>query len=239
MKRKWRRYRRWLRTHPLLVVSVLLALNVVAMAALVIALLPRDEPAISTSEAYRDLAEHRAVRADVRGEPRPPSVLGSATVPPPPQLYTSPLARLRIPSIGVDAPVQVKNIDAQGVMESPDGPKNVAWYNFTAKPGMGGNAVLSGHVDYINYGAAVFYNLRKLQDGDTIEALLEDGTVIQYSVTGIQLYPLESIPMDEVLNPTPSEAITLITCGGPFSNGAYTSRLVVRATRTTVVAPAS
>jgi hypothetical protein len=46
--------------------------------------------------------------------------------------------------------------------------------------------------------------------------------------------------MEEVLAPTSTESVTLITCVGQFSGGAYTHRLVVRATLTGVVpAPGS
>mgnify|MGYP001798816167 CR=1 FL=1 len=42
----------------------------------------------------------------------------------------------------------MKGITADNVMEAPNGPKDIAWYSFTTKPGLGtGNAAFSGHVD--------------------------------------------------------------------------------------------
>jgi hypothetical protein len=51
--------------------------------------------------------------------------------------------RLVIPKMGIDAPVTVKGLDASGAMQNPNGPEDVAWYDFTARPGQGGNTVFS------------------------------------------------------------------------------------------------
>jgi LPXTG-site transpeptidase (sortase) family protein len=125
-------------------------------------------------------------------------------------------------------------------MENPDGPEVVAWYNFTAKPGLGaGNAVFSGHVDYHNYGRAVFWDVGKLVEGDLVEVELDDGTVVQFSVTALHSYDVAEIPMDEVLASTSTESVTLITCTGQFTQGAYTHRLVVRAIRVGLIPSAT
>lgn len=147
-----------------------------------------------------------------------------------------------IPKYGVDAPVQIKGVDGNNTMQSPDGPTNVAWYDFSVPPGNIGNAVFSGHVDYINYGAAVFYNIKNLVAGDTVEIHLASGTVYKYAVTG----PPQSVganPTQEelagIVGETQNEVITMITCGGTFnpSTHEYDHRTVVRAER--VLEPAS
>jgi LPXTG-site transpeptidase (sortase) family protein len=218
-----------------------LALNVLALVILAFVLLPRDRPDTPTHSAYGSLFEHRATRADVHAEPAPSSVLAGARprAAPAEQLLTAPVDRIRIESIGVDAPLVALNLDATGSLASPDGPQAVAWYEFTAKPGLGGNAVFSGHVDYIRYGPAVFWDLRKLQPGDRVEISLKDGALVAYSVVASHLYPLAEVPMGEILAPTPVESVTLITCGGTFGSGGYSHRLVVRATRTGVTLPAA
>lgn len=216
-------------------VAAALAVAVVATALLTLALAGGQGPVLSTAEIYRDFGERQQVREDLRAEPTPVSVLAGATAVPTPVLYTSPVTRLRIERIRVDAPVVTRGIDANNTMESPDGPDDVAWYDFTPKPGMGGNAAFSGHVDYINHGPAVFWRLRELTDGDIVEVELEDGTRIRYAVTAMQSYPLDTIPMAEVLAPTSIESITLITCDGDSRGGSYSHRLVVRATRIEVI----
>lgn len=151
------------------------------------------------------------------------------------------VARIVIPKFGVDAPIQVKGVDGNNQMESPDGPVNVAWYDFTSRPGHGSNAVFSGHVDYVNYGPAVFYNIGNLVPNDVIEVRLEDGAVYSYSVVSIN--SVSANPSQEelasIVGPADNDIITLITCGGTFnySTHEYDSRTIVRATR--VLQPAT
>ncbi|MFN8507230.1 MAG: TfoX/Sxy family protein [Dehalococcoidia bacterium] len=70
--------------------------------------------------------------------------------------------------------------------------------------------------------------------GDVIEIVLADGTVIRYEVTGVKQYPVELVPMREVLAQTADDSLTLITCGGAFGGVSYTDRLVLRAVKTGV-----
>jgi LPXTG-site transpeptidase (sortase) family protein len=144
-----------------------------------------------------------------------------------------PPLRIVIPSIGVDAPITTKGLDANGVMEAPNGPEDVAWYGFTALPGSGSNAVFSAHVDYHGYGPAVFADLKKLKKGDLVEVHTADGTVYRYEVTLSISYPAETAPSEEIVGPTSREVITLITCAGSFDQATrrYSHRLVVRAER--------
>jgi sortase A len=142
-------------------------------------------------------------------------------------------SRVVIPEIGVDASLVVKGIDASGRMQVPDGPEDVAWYDFTARPGEGGNIVLSGHLDFRGYGPAVFARLRDLTLGDLVEVRLEDGSTYQYVVTQSVAYEAEGAPLQEIVGPTSRETVTLITCDGTFNGDSltYSHRLVVRAER--------
>ena len=141
--------------------------------------------------------------------------------------------RIVIPSIGVDAPISVKSAGPDGRMESPNGPEDVAWYGFTSRPGAGGNAVFSGHVDYRNYGPAVFARLKDMKKGDLVDVYLADGSVYRYQVVASVSYAAESVPVEEVVGPTSKEVITMITCTGTFDEASrqYSQRLVVRAER--------
>ncbi len=145
----------------------------------------------------------------------------------------APLAKLVIPKAKVDANVVTLGIDDSGVMQSPSNAYDVAWYDFSAKPGAGGNAVFSGHVDYHNVGAAVFWNLRDLLPGDIIEVHLADDTVYRYSVDALNCIPVENAPINQIVGPTASEVVTLITCCGTFDSSTrqYDKRLVVRGQR--------
>jgi LPXTG-site transpeptidase (sortase) family protein len=227
--------RRWVARHPWPIAALAVVVAILGTGFAMLALLAGETPPLSTAEVYRELGERQQARSDVRAEATPPSVLDGSAAVPTPVLYTSAVTRLRVPRVGIDAPVITLSIDANNTMESPDGPDAVAWYDFTTKPGMGGNAAFSGHVDYIRHGPAVFWRLREVVEGDVVEVQLEDGTLLRYTVTAKESYPLETIPMADVLAPTSVDSVTLITCDGVSEGGSYSHRLVVRATRIEVV----
>jgi len=142
-----------------------------------------------------------------------------------------------IPSIGVNAPVQAYGLDQNQVPEVPtgDGAADiVAWYNFSAKPGIGSNAVFAGHVTW--FGAAVFYNLTSLAKGDAISLKGDDGTELTYKVADIFDVDATDPNAVQVMASTPTDTLTIITCDGTFTHtgdpvfgGEYNNRLVVRA----------
>jgi LPXTG-site transpeptidase (sortase) family protein len=150
-----------------------------------------------------------------------------------PRLAALDIDRLVIPDIGVDAPIVVLGLLPDKTMDSPDGPEEVAWYTFSAKPGQIGNVVMSGHLDYINYGAAVFWHLSELRPGDEIRLVLEDGTLVEYQVETVAEYDEATAPVQDIVGPTADESITLITCSGSFDPSSlhYNRRLVVRGSR--------
>ncbi len=144
----------------------------------------------------------------------------------------APLERFLIPKFEIDAPVTVKGIDENNKMEDPDGAWDVVWYDFTGRPGFGGNAVFSGHVDYIDVGPAVFWDVKGLEEGDLVEVRLTDGTLYQYRVYARQQVEAEA-DVSGIVGPTEEEIVTLITCIGTFdeATGQYDQRLIVRARR--------
>jgi LPXTG-site transpeptidase (sortase) family protein len=139
--------------------------------------------------------------------------------------------KLVIEKLGVQAPVEIKGVDSHNVMQAPDRPFDVAWYQFTAKPGSGSNAVFAGHKDFSGIGPAIFYHLPDLRVGDAIDVVSGQGTEVRYKVTQSQAYPVSSMPMAQILSASKSDQLTLITCAGAFHNGAYDQRLVVHATK--------
>lgn len=146
--------------------------------------------------------------------------------------FAAPVREITIPAIRISAPLVPMGVRPDGYMDLPDSPRDVAWYYFTSKPGMGGNAVFSAHVDYINFGPAVFWNLSKLRPDDLLIITLEDDTALQYVVKESYTVALEQLDMADLLAPSDSETVTLITCGGVYSKGNYSHRVIVRASRT-------
>lgn len=140
--------------------------------------------------------------------------------------------RLIIPSIGVDAPFSVKTVPGSGQMPDPNGPEDVVWYDFSQWPGLGGlpekggNVILSGHVDYINYGPAVFWDLSDLNPGDIVTIRMQDGSEVSYAIEFNKYVAGSTSLWDQIVQATADESITLITCTGEFSAGEYNNRQV-------------
>ena len=163
----------------------------------------------------------------------------TATPLPTPPPNNSPLARMIIEKISVDAPLIALGLDENQVPEVPSGPDEVAWYDWSSKPGWGSNAVFSGHVDWTIYGqpvVGVFYYLHDIGLDDEIKIVLDDGTEYRYVVTGNQAMSDDDPDTLKVMGATPNDVITLITCGGTWVRdwtnplgGYYTMRQIVRA----------
>jgi LPXTG-site transpeptidase (sortase) family protein len=151
--------------------------------------------------------------------------------------------RLIIPKINVDAPFTYKIVGVDGQMPNPEGPTDVAYYDFQNWPGMGGlpgkggNVVVAGHVDYIRYGPAVFWDLHTLGVGDRVQIRLKDGSVVEYAIELNKHIADEKATAEElwkdIVASTKDESITLITCTGQFSAGHYSDRQILWGRRVT------
>jgi len=158
-----------------------------------------------------------------------------------PTPYDGLVARMRIPRFGVDAPVEAIGLLPTNQLDVPKDPLNVGWYYIYDKPGWGGNAVFSAHVDYWPNIRGPFYNLKDLEPGDQVVVVMEDGTEYVYEVFRKERYHVSNIPMGELIDapekPDGEEWITIITCGGEFrasrpgGPGEYLERDVVVAKR--------
>jgi LPXTG-site transpeptidase (sortase) family protein len=143
------------------------------------------------------------------------------------------VSRLRVPSVSIDAPVVTGYLDSRtDQMLATRGAWTVGWYDYSAVPGHG-NAVFAGHVDYINIGPAVLYNLRYLQVGAGLQVELTDGSVVYYVVQSNQLYSAASESWGTMFSPSDGDEVTMYTCDGSFNagNGDYSERRIVRAVR--------
>jgi sortase (surface protein transpeptidase) len=113
----------------------------------------------------------------------------------------------------------------------PTGPRydEAAWYDGSAAPGAVGTAVILGHVDSVEDGPSVFYDLGRLRPGDEISVSRADGSVARFTVDGVRRYPKDEFPSLVVYGDTDYPALRLITCGGEFdqSTGHYEDNVVV------------
>ncbi|WP_040337480.1 class F sortase [Candidatus Blastococcus massiliensis] len=142
-------------------------------------------------------------------------------------------ARLSIPAIGVDAPVEKrgtvqyenpftgKKVDGYGVPESM---RTTSWWSDGPQPGSGQMAVILGHQQAD--GGAVFDRLHTLDPGDEITLRDGSGAVLRLKVLGSPVAGLDKATsaLAETLNSHPAEAdVALVTCGGEFDDEAGTS----------------
>lgn len=142
---------------------------------------------------------------------------------------------LRIPAIGVEAPLTQLGLTADRAMEVPRGDVYdlPGWYRHGPRPGEVGPAVIGGHVDS-RRGPSVFYRLGELRPGDEVEVGYADGTTARFEVDRVESHPKRRFPFDDVFGDTETAEVRLITCGGAFDRGArsYDDNLVAFATLT-------
>ncbi|MFJ3760368.1 class F sortase [Streptomyces sp. NPDC090080] len=149
--------------------------------------------------------------------------------PPPEPLSRSRPTSMRIPFLGVDAPVTGVRLDRGRQLETPpvDDPKLIGWFEGGATPGESGLAVAVGHRD-TRTGPAVFAALAQVKPGKLIEAERADGRTAVYTVDRVKVYDKAGFPSREVYGPTRRPELRVITCGGLFSRKTgYTSNVVV------------
>ena len=166
----------------------------------------------------------------------PPSITTAA-----PRLASDPKARplarsapvkIRIPGIGVNAPVMKLGRDADGTVQVPPLAEHnlTGWYRYGPSPGQRGPAVILGHVDSTT-GISVFYYLRNLHAGDTVYVTLADEKVAAFAVDGLQRVAKDAFPTASVYGKAGYPSLRLITCGGPFdqATGHYADNIIVYA----------
>jgi sortase (surface protein transpeptidase) len=158
------------------------------------------------------------------------SDLGWSAAPvPPATTRTETPTRVRIPAIRVDSTLETLGLDAAGALEAPKDFARAGWYAAGTAPGDIGPAVIAGHVDS-HTGPAIFFRLHLLRKGDAVQVARGDRWV-SFRVVGVDRYPKNQFPTDEVYGPTPDPQLRLITCGGSFDRDrrSYVDNVIVYA----------
>ncbi len=137
--------------------------------------------------------------------------------------------RLKIPKINVDAAVESLGLTNDGIMDAPQGPENVGWYNKGPTPGQQGSAVMDGHSGWENGTPAVFDNLHKLQKGDLMYIEKENGIILTFIVREIKTFDAKADTSMVFESDDGKVHLNLITCTGVWNSIRQTSskRLVV------------
>jgi hypothetical protein len=224
---------------------VAMVASVLALIALVLvgATVP-SEPMVSAASAARepgaDFAEALPSTGRVAGPdlpagshpPRPavPSLdVRSAGIVAPMAVSVVAPVRLRIPAIGLDAPIDSVGVDRAGLLAVPD-PERVGWYGHGPTPGGTGASVLAAHVD-LGHVAGVFHRLDTAIAGDEVIVDFADGSSRTFEVVSDVLYDKTALPADELFRRDGPPVIHLITCGGAYDAAArhYLGNRVVTA----------
>ncbi|MDT0612513.1 class F sortase [Streptomyces lancefieldiae] len=154
---------------------------------------------------------------------------GQGRAPAAPALPPSPPDRIRVPAIGVDAPLTGLGLTPSGSLDVPPAErKNLAgWYEAGTTPGERGTAIVAGHVDNTE-GPAVFYRLGALERGATIEVDRRDGGVAVFTVDAVEVYAAKDFPDEKVYGAATRPELRVITCGGDYSRSTgYQGNVVV------------
>jgi hypothetical protein len=139
---------------------------------------------------------------------------------------------IRLPSLGVTAPVGPIGVERDGELEIPADVATVGWYRYGPRPGdPRGSTVLSGHVDSAEQGRGAFYRLRELAPGDPVLVRLSDRTTWRYRVVAREEWPKTATPLDRLFARSGAARLTLVTCGGGFreDTSSYTDNIAVTA----------
>ncbi len=137
-------------------------------------------------------------------------------------------SRLQVPKMDVDAHIEHVGYTDDGRMDEPAEWEDVAWFQYGYFPGAPGNAVIAGHLDS-DTGPAVFAGLYLLEPGDEVSVTGQDGEVLTFVVTEVEVVDADNAPLDRIFGPSDTPKLNLITCEGHFDpeEEDYDERLVV------------
>ena len=176
-------------------------------------------PAVTASPAP-------ATTASPQGTEAPPEPTTSQTE----RIEGSSTYRVRIPRIGVDAPVVAIQANENRVLDPPQDPSVVGWWSDGAAPGdTRGSAVLVGHT-VRNNGGGVFDEMGDLGRGDAIEVDGSDST-LSYRVKSIKVLSKEEVARnaEEIFAQTGAGRLVIITCDD-WDGSAWRANIVTIAT---------
>jgi hypothetical protein len=181
----------------------------------------------------RSLQLSKTVKARAKAAPTPAKVALLATA-------RSVPVELEIPALSLTVSLSRLGLNADGTVQVPTNVQQPGWYGLGPSPGEIGSAVILGHVDS-QAGPAVFFTLRSLVAGDSVDVILADGVTAQFKVTSAAMYLKTNFPDSAVYTSHGFSALQLVTCGGVFDNqtGHYLSNTVVYTSLVALVPPAA
>jgi LPXTG-site transpeptidase (sortase) family protein len=192
----------------------------------------------ATLVAFLALVAVSACGSDPPADPAPQVrhphavVAGDRPIAPTAPHRVAPPRRIRIPAIGVSAPIVPLGLNKDHTIEVPQHFTDTGWYRPGPDPGEQGPAVIVGHVDS-KTGPAAFYRLRELKRGDQVLIRRADRSTVRFRVSGLERWPKAKFPTRRVYARTRGPVLRLVTCSGAFdsSSGHYEDNTIVFASR--------
>lgn len=133
--------------------------------------------------------------------------------------------RLKIPSLGIDAPVVPVAVDGLRLVP-PSDPRTVGWWSAGAHPGAErGTAILAGHT--VSTGGGVFDDLERMRPGQRVQ-ILSSGTPLSLRVTSVTTYSKTALAKHaaDIFDQTSTGRVALVTCED-WTGTDYQSNVVV------------
>ncbi len=196
-------------------VAILVAMTMLFVAS-VIGFVGRSEP---VTALYQPMAAPAAPGTVVPGT----AVPGRQTSP---VRFAAP-ARIRIPSIGVDAALIRLGLKSDGSLQVPPNASLAGWFTGAPDPGELGPAIIAGHVHW-NGQWGVFARLARLRVEDRIVVTRTDRSRAVFRVTRVSRFKKSQFPTNLVYGNIDHVGLRLITCDGFDATGhAYLDNLVV------------
>jgi hypothetical protein len=137
--------------------------------------------------------------------------------------------RLMIPKLQVAAHVEYVNmIGGKNALHAPFRWDDVAWHFLGPRPGEPGHAAIFGHLDSTCC-PAVFYRLKDLKTGDTIEVDYPNSRIVRFRVMWSHDYANSALPKAWLFAMKGQRGLVLGTCAGDFHRDGtgYDHKLVV------------
>ena len=192
--------------------------------------------ALTALAAGASIAACRADRVDPAStvDEAPVSATSAPTATPDPWAGLGAPARIAIPAVDIDAPLERLGLTPDQAIDVPKAWGNAGWYDAGFRPGEPGNAIISGHFDDDRGAAAVFYRLRELAPGDPVYVDYPGGERYAFRVEDSRLLDADAVDAavwEDVFGPSAEPRLSLITCDGVWDKraGSYDKRLVLHA----------
>ena len=136
---------------------------------------------------------------------------------------------IKLPTLGVLAPIVKVGIDGANKMVVPHNARDVAWLDRGGIHGYTNNVVLAGHISYSRVDGS-FMRIGSLRPGDEVKMDM-NGEHYTYRVTFVCLFGRNTDRAAQIMGYTEEPSLTLISCGGGWDSGARThsGRYAVRA----------